>query len=86
NLDQAARAFRQDVAMTIIDKGVAAILPIETNINPNRSGGYDIVNMRVGEVVSWYPKHVTVSVYNEDTGQRQEITVDKRIVAIVENP
>jgi hypothetical protein len=86
NLDQAARAFRQDIAMTIIDKGVAAILPIETNVNPNRSGGYDIVNMRVGEVVSWYPKHVTVSVYNENTGQRQEITVDKRIVAIVENP
>lgn len=86
NIDQSARALRQDTVMTMLDKGVAAVLPIETTVNPTRSGGYDILNMRVGEVVAWYPKHVTVNVYNEKIGQRQDITVEKKQVAIIENP
>jgi hypothetical protein len=86
NIDQSARALRQDSIMTMLDKGVSATLPIDTTVNPNRSGGYDIQTMRVGEVTAWYPQHVTVSVYNEQVGIRQEITVDKRTVSIVENP
>lgn len=86
NLDQAARAFRQDIAMTILDKGVAAIVPVDTSINPELSGGFDIKTLRVGEVVSWMPKHVRVSLYNEAVGRREEITLEKRFVAIVENP
>ena len=65
NIDQAARAFRQDVAMTLFDKGVAALVPVDTNINPEQSGGYDIMTLRVGDIVSWYPSHVRVSLYNE---------------------
>src|SRR3954451_22654714 len=86
NVDQAARAFRQDVALTLFDKGVAALVPVDTSINPLTTGGYDILTLRVGEIVMWYPQHVRVSVYNEATGLREEITLNKSVVAIVENP
>lgn len=86
NIDQAGRAFRQDIAVTILEEGVAAIVPVETTLSPELSGGYDIKNMRVGRITSWYPKHVCVSVYNEETGMREELTLPKRTVAVVENP
>lgn len=88
NLDQAARAFRKDVAMTLFDKGVAAIVPVETTGDPVISGTWDIKTMRVGEVTRWYPRHVTVRLYNDrpDKGIFEEITLPKAMVAIVENP
>jgi Phage portal protein len=86
NIDQAARAFRQDVAMTLFDKGVAVLVPVDTTISPEQSGGFDILTLRVGDVVTWYPYHVRVSVYNETIAQREEITLHKSAVAIVENP
>lgn len=88
NLDQAAREFRQDIVMTMCDKGVAAVVPVDTTLNPNISGGYDINTMRVGEIVAWYPRHVKVSVYNdnEKKGIREEIVLDKKFVAIAVNP
>jgi hypothetical protein len=86
NIDQAARAFRQDIAMTLFDKGVAALVPVETSINPAQTGGYDILTLRVGEIITWYPQHVRMRVYNEATAIREEITLNKSVVAIVENP
>lgn len=86
NLDQAARAFRQDIVLTLFDKGVAAIVPVDTTVNPTVSGSYDIKTMRVGEVCQWYAQQVRVSLYNEAKGYRQEITLPKSMVAIVENP
>lgn len=86
NIDQAARAFRQDVAMTLFDKGVAALVPVDTTVNPERTGGFDITTLRVGEIVAWYPYHVRVNVYNEALLKRQEIVLHKSAVAIVENP
>lgn len=86
NLDQAARAFRQDVALTVLEKGVAAIVPVDTSISPLSSGGYNILTMRVGDIVQWYPKHVKISLYNEEKGTREEITLPKTMIAIVENP
>lgn len=86
NLDQAARAFRQDIALTVLEKGVAAIVPVDTSISPIASGGYNILTMRVGDIVQWYPKHVKVSLYNEEKGTREEITLPKTMVAIIENP
>src|SRR5690606_25664524 len=86
NLDQAARAFRQDMAMTLFDKGVIAIVPVETTLDPESSGAYDIKSLRVAAIVAWIPKHVRVSLYNEDTGRRAELTLAKPTVAIVENP
>jgi Phage portal protein len=86
NLDQSPRAFRQDVAMTLFDKGVAAIVPVDTSRNPETNELFDIYTMRVGEIVTWYPRHVRLSVYNENKGKREEITLEKRYVAIIENP
>lgn len=86
NLDQGARAFRQDVGFSLCDTGVLAVVPIDTTLDPKLSTGFDILTMRVGEITQWYPNRVRVNVYNEKTGKREEITVAKRQVAIVENP
>jgi hypothetical protein len=86
NVDQGASAFRQDIALTLFDRGVAAIVPVDTTINPSVSGSFDIKTLRVGEIVGWFPRHVRVSLYNDQTGRREEITLEKKFVAIVENP
>jgi hypothetical protein len=86
NLDQAARAFRQDIIKTMCDEGVIAIVPVDTSLNPQNTGSFDILTMRVGTIVQWFPSHVRVSAYNEKTGRREEVVLDKRFVAIVENP
>lgn len=86
NIDQAARAFRQDIVLSLFDKGAIAVVPVDTTVDPKVSSGYEIRTMRVGEIVAWYPSHIRVNLYNERTGQRQEITVPKRTAAIVENP
>src|SRR3954464_15398063 len=86
NIDQAARQFRQDVVMTLLDEGVSAVVPVDTSLSPLESGGYDIKTLRVGKIVMWYPKHVTVSLYNENRGMREDVTLPKSTVAIIENP
>lgn len=85
NLDQTGRSFVQDVVMSMLDEGVVAIVPIDTVGDPYM-GAYSIETMRTGKIVQWHPYHVRVSVYNERTGQKEEITVSKRSVAIIENP
>lgn len=86
NLDQAARTFRQDIAMTLFDEGIACIVPVDTSLDPAESTGFDIKTLRVGRITQWYPKHVRVSLYNENTGRREEIVLEKAFCAIVENP
>lgn len=86
NLDQAPRAFRQDIAMTLFDKGVAAIVPVDTTRNPNTFELFDIQTMRVGEILEFSAKRIKVSLYDENQGKRQDLWLDKRFVAIVENP
>jgi hypothetical protein len=86
NLDQSAQAFVLDYAMTLFDTGVLAIVPVETTLNPIDTGGWDVKNMRIGAITSWQSKFVRVKVYNEKTGKREEITLPKSMVAIVENP
>lgn len=86
NIDQTGRAFMQDVVMSLLDEGCVAIVPVETSIDPAVSSSYDIWSMRTGKILEWKPKHIRVRVYNEQTGQREDITVPKKTVAIVENP
>ena len=86
NIDQAGRAFRQDIALSLFEKGVIAIVPTDTSINPTKSGGYDIKALRIGTITQWYPETVTIDLYNAKTGQHQEISMPKSVVAIVENP
>lgn len=86
NIDQTPRPFRQDIAMTLFDKGVAVVVPVDTTRDPQNNLVFDVFSMRVGEVITWYPKHVRLNVYNENRGAREEITLEKRVVAIIENP
>lgn len=86
NVDQAARQFRQELVMTMLDEGVVAVVPVDTTLNPNSTGAFDILTMRVGTITEWYPYHVKVSVYNERASRREEVTLPKSSVAIVENP
>lgn len=86
NIDQTARAFFQDAIMSMMDEGHVALVPVETTINPNLSGSFDILSLRVGKVTQWYPKDVKIDVYNENTGRHQEIIMAKKNVAIIENP
>lgn len=88
NIDQPASAFRQDIAMSLFDLGVVGIVPVETDIDPDpeNTGTFQIRAMRVGEVVSFGPRHVRLNVYNDMTGQTEEVTMAKQSVAIVENP
>lgn len=85
NVDQTGRAFLQDVVMSMLDEGVVAVVPVETTSNPLNSS-YDISQLRVGKVVAWYPNDVKVRLYNERTGQKEEIVLPKAMVALPENP
>ncbi len=86
NIDQTGRAFIQDVAMSMMDEGCVAIVPIDTTIDPEIADGFDVDSMRVGQIISWYPQHVKVRVYNEEVGYKQDIVMHKSSVAIIENP
>lgn len=86
NIDQAPTTFRQDIVTTLFDKGCAVIVPVDTTLDPTLNDEYDIMSLRVGEVVQWYPRHVKVKVYNEKKGDRQEVLLLKKNVAIIYNP
>ena len=86
NTDQTGRAFVQDAVMSMLDEGCVALVPTDTSEDPNLTDSYDIGRMRVGKIVEWRPQHVKVRLYNERTGQKEEIVFAKRTVAIVENP
>lgn len=86
NIDQTGFAFKVDLYKTLLEIGVVAIVPVETSINPDKTESYRIENMRIGEIVEWFPKHVKVSLYDERIGKRQEIVLPKYQVGIVENP
>ena len=86
NLDQTGRAFIQDAVMSMLDEGCIAIVPTDTTLNPKITNSYDILSMRVGKIVAWYPDKVKVRLYNERTGQKQEVILPKKMVAIIENP
>ena len=86
NIDQTSRAFIQDVVMSMFDEGVVALMPIKTDIKPNETGSFDILAMRTAKILSWYPQHVKLRFYNEETGQYSEMVMHKKNVGIIENP
>ena len=86
NKDQISNAFIQDVVLSLFDEGSVAIIPTDTTINPRKSEGFDVNEMRVAKIIQWFPDHVKVSIYNDKTGERQEMMFPKNTVAIVENP
>lgn len=86
NADQTGRAFLQDVVMSMMDEGCVAIVPVDTDDDPDMTGSYKIETMRTGKILDWYPEYVKVRVYNERTGRKEDILVSKSSVAIIENP
>ena len=86
NIDQTGRAFLQDVVMSMLDEGCVAIVPVDTTINPAKSGSYEINTLRTGKILEWYPAHVRVRVYNDQKGIHEEVTLPKSMVGIIENP
>lgn len=86
NLDQTGRALVQDIVLSMFDEGCVAVVPTDTTKNPRLTDSYDILALRTGKIVEWYPYYVKVEVYNENTGQKQQIVMNKKDVAIIENP
>lgn len=86
NVDQTGKAFIQDIVMSMMDEGVVAIVPVDTTINPEMSGSFDILSMRTGKIKEWYPEHVTVELYNEKTGRKEDLLLPKNTIGIIENP
>lgn len=86
NIDQTGRAFIQDVAMSMFDEGVVAIVPVDTDRDPHNTNSYDILTFRTGKIIGWRPAHVKVRVYNDRTGEKEDILLPKSDVGIVENP
>lgn len=86
NIDQTGRSFIQDVVMSMFDEGCVAIVPTDTTLDPRKTKSYDILSMRTAKILEWYPKDVKVQLYNENTGNKEEIKLPKSMVAIIENP
>ena len=86
NIDQSGRAFIQDVVLSMLDEGVVAVVPVDTDLNPDVTGGYDILSLRTGRITQWYPKSVKIELYDDRDGNKKEVTVNKANVAIIENP
>lgn len=86
NIDQTARGFVQDIVASMLDEGCVAVVPVDTTLDINVTNSYDILTMRTGKITQWYPDRVTVMLYNDSTGLKQEVTLPKTQVAIIENP
>ena len=86
NIDQTGRAFIQDIVMSMLDEGCVAIVPVDTTLNPKITNSYDILSMRTGKIIEWYPAHVKVRVYNDKIGEKEDIILPKKQVGIIENP
>lgn len=86
NIDQQSRNFVQDIVMSMLDEGVVAIVPVDTEVSPVTTETTKINTMRTGKIVQWYPKHVRIRLYNDKNGIFEEITLPKKAVGIIENP
>ena len=86
NIDQTSREFIRDVVMSMFDEGCVAIVPVDTTDDPEMTGAYDINTMRTGKILEWYPRHVKIRLYNDYTGNKEDVILKKESVAIVENP
>ena len=86
NIDQTGRALIQEIVMSLLDEGCVAVVATRTTADPRKTDAYDVTAMRVGKILEWYPKHVKVRVYNEETGKKEDIILPKKQVAVIENP
>lgn len=85
NVDQTARAFIQDIVISMFDEGSVAMVPIDMILKKD-SSSFDVESMRTGEILEWYPSDVKVRVYNDKLGKKEDIIVPKKRTGILENP
>lgn len=86
NIDQTGRDLMLDIVTSMLDEGVVAVVPIDTDIGPEKTDSYKIESMRTGKILEWFPKHIRVRMYDERTGRKEEIVIPKKIAAIIQNP
>jgi hypothetical protein len=86
NLDQTSRDFWLDLVLSMLDEGVIAAVPVDTDRNLDRNNSFDILSLRTGQIISWEPNRIKMEVYNERKGVQEQITLPKDKVAILENP
>lgn len=86
NIDQTGREFIKDCVYSLLDEGVLALVPYETDVNPLTTDSYEVLGLRRGKILEWFPDEIRVEVYNEITGKKEELVLPKRICAIVTNP
>lgn len=86
NIDQTGRSFVEDIVLTMLDEGVVAVVPVDTDVDPKLTDSYEIITMRVGKITEWFPDSVRVKLYNDRNGEKEEIMVLKKNAAIIENP
>lgn len=86
NIDQTGRAFIHDAVISMMDEGVVALVPIDTTLDPKVTESYDIITMRTAKILEWYPQHIKVKVYNDQTGNNEEKIIPKKMASIIENP
>lgn len=86
NIDQTGPEFIHELVYSMLDEGVVAVVPVEASMDINKTDSYEIYSMRVGRITQWYPDHVRVDLYNDKTGNYQEVTLPKKKVAIIQNP
>lgn len=86
NIDQTGRVLIRDTVISMLDEGVIAVVPFETDIDPSNTESFKVLKARTAKILQWYPKHIQVEIYNELTGNKEQIVLEKRICAIIENP
>lgn len=86
NVDQTGRSLIRDCVISMLDEGVVAIVPFEMDVDPKNTDSYQVLAARTAKILQWYPKHIQVEIYNEDTGRKEQLVLEKRICAIIENP
>lgn len=86
NTDQTGRELIQDIVLSMFDEGVVAVVPVETTLDPRKTGSYDVISLRTAKILEWYPEHVRLKLYNQKTGRKEEIILPKKMVAIIQNP
>lgn len=86
NKDQTGRALIQDIVQSMFDEGCVAVVPVDTNVDASIKNSFDILSLRTGKITQWFPNHVSVELYNDETGTKQTVTLPKKMVAIIENP
>ena len=86
NIDQGPSDFLRDYASTLLDNGLCALVPIDTDVDPEKNESFEVYSMRIATVLQFYPKHVKVRAWNDKTGDYEEVIVSKTACAIMENP